>query len=229
VNSTAQIASSACTPPNYSAKVCRTRLTELEAVIKQGMQTFMEVGSALMEIRDKHLYREEGFTTFEDYCHKRWNWSRRHANRQIKAAKIAAVAGPRGPKNEKQVRELAGLKPEEIKQVVEKVDFSTATAMDVRRVVHKMRPISTIHESRQLDGPGSVAQKEMVAQVATVLEISPAIVYLSMAVEHHGPDLHDKIKRGEISLYDAVRTVVQALERIDTSLIHEHERTEGRP
>jgi hypothetical protein len=214
-----------------------TRLTELEAVIKWGIQTFVEVGSALMEIRDKRLYREMAFTTFEDYCHKRWNWSRRHANRQIQAAEIAAVAGPRGPKNEKQARELAGLKPEEIKQVVEKVDFSTATAKDVRHVVHDMRPTSTIPESCELDEPGSVAEEERVVKVARLVEVSPAHIYLAMAVKHHDPVLYANLKRGGISLWDAVRTVVQALERIDTScglvrpgrLTHEHERTERRP
>ena len=36
-----------------------TRKAQLEATIERGMQTFVEVGLALMEIRDGRLYRAE--------------------------------------------------------------------------------------------------------------------------------------------------------------------------
>ncbi len=34
------------------------RLTELESVIDRGLETFMEVGRALLEIRESKLYRK---------------------------------------------------------------------------------------------------------------------------------------------------------------------------
>ena len=43
------------------------RLAELELVIERGLKTFVEVGAALLGIRDGRLYRET-HATFEDYC-----------------------------------------------------------------------------------------------------------------------------------------------------------------
>jgi len=62
----------------------------------RGLATFVEVGQALMKIRDARLYRET-HETFESYCRERWGWSRRHANRTIQAAEVAGVLGPMGP------------------------------------------------------------------------------------------------------------------------------------
>lgn len=86
------------------------RLSELETVIERGQQTFVEVGLALLEIRDSRLYRQQ-FSTFEDYCRERWGWSRRHVNRHIEAAEVSNVLGPIGPipTNEAQARELVPL------------------------------------------------------------------------------------------------------------------------
>ncbi|HEX6762895.1 MAG TPA: hypothetical protein VF094_08855 [Gaiellaceae bacterium] len=43
------------------------RLAELEHVVEQGLQTFVEVGLALAEIRDGRLYRAT-HSTFAEYC-----------------------------------------------------------------------------------------------------------------------------------------------------------------
>jgi hypothetical protein len=68
----------------------------------------------LLEIRDRRLYRAQGYGTFEDYCRERWGWSYRHVNRQIEAAKVVENLGPIGPtlRSESQARELVRLTPE---------------------------------------------------------------------------------------------------------------------
>lgn len=83
------------------------RLGELEAAIGRGVA---DVGVALLEIRDKRLYREE-FRTFETYCSTRWGWQRAHAYRMIDAAKVAGLLSPTGdaPATESQARELTPL------------------------------------------------------------------------------------------------------------------------
>ena len=60
-------------------------LAECEAVIERGLQTFVEVGNALLTIRDGRLYRAIA-GTFEDYCRERWNMSRPRAYQLIDAA-----------------------------------------------------------------------------------------------------------------------------------------------
>lgn len=85
-------------------------LSELEIIIERGLNTFVEVGQALLEIRAGRLYHEAGYTSFDDYCRERWGFSRIHAHRQIEAAQVAGLL-PIGntPANEAQARELTPL------------------------------------------------------------------------------------------------------------------------
>lgn len=86
----------------------------LEERIQKGLQTFIVVGLALMEIRERRLYRQAGFTEFDDYCRHRWGWSEAHATRHIQAAEVAkALPIGNGPANEAQARELVPLTRED--------------------------------------------------------------------------------------------------------------------
>lgn len=77
----------------------RGRLAECEAVIERGLKTFVDVGNALLQIRDDRLYRAE-YGTFEDYCRLKWGFSKRYANYQIEAAKTISNLGTIVPNNE---------------------------------------------------------------------------------------------------------------------------------
>jgi hypothetical protein len=87
-------------------------LADCERVIEQGKQTFMEVGQALLEIRDRRLYLET-HATFADYCSERWGFSDRHARRLMAATRYALESGPMGPvpANERQARAAIGSHP----------------------------------------------------------------------------------------------------------------------
>ena len=71
-------------------------LTECEEIIERGLSTFVEVGEALLRIRDHRLYWKS-HATFEAYCRERWGFVRRHANRLIEAAQVTKALGPIGP------------------------------------------------------------------------------------------------------------------------------------
>jgi hypothetical protein len=90
-------------------------LAQCEQVIERGLKTFMEVGHALLRIRDGKLYRA-AHPTFEDYCQARWGLGRSHAYRLIDASETVAALSPIGdtpaPVNEAQARELAPLRSE---------------------------------------------------------------------------------------------------------------------
>jgi len=100
----------------------RNEFARLEAIIDRGIQTFAEVGSALLVIRDDRLYRAT-HATFEAYCRERWDMTRCHANRVIGAARIVAELEmePMGskPLTERQVRPLAGLTGDQAREVWE--------------------------------------------------------------------------------------------------------------
>lgn len=102
---------------NELTKSQRSELEACEAKIEAGMETFVEVGNALLTIREGKLYRTE-FKTFEEYCQTKWEMSDRHARRLIVAAEVAGnITGPRGPEipptSEKQVRPLVNLPAEQ--------------------------------------------------------------------------------------------------------------------
>jgi hypothetical protein len=65
------------------------RLIHLEKIIEKGQLTFVEVGEALTEIRDKKLYRCD-YKSFEDYCQEKWGWSRNRGLQMIQAAETVA-------------------------------------------------------------------------------------------------------------------------------------------
>src|SRR5437879_1101884 len=85
-------------------------LAESEKVIQQGLCNFIEVGTALLTIREGRLYRGN-HTTFEEYCQKRWQIGRRHACRITDAAGVAKNLCPIGhiPRSESQIRPLTVL------------------------------------------------------------------------------------------------------------------------
>ncbi|MFD9444991.1 hypothetical protein [Streptomyces sp. NPDC060001] len=66
-----------------------TALTEHEAVIEQGIQTFYEVGMALADIRNRKLYRAD-YGTFEEYAETRWQMSRPRAYELMAAAEVVS-------------------------------------------------------------------------------------------------------------------------------------------
>jgi hypothetical protein len=83
------------------------------AVIAKGLQTFVEVGNALLEIRDSRLYRAE-FGTFEDYCRQRWQMSYRRAAQLMDAAQVVQNlnnCSENSPTHESQIRALTKLEP----------------------------------------------------------------------------------------------------------------------
>lgn len=88
----------------------KTWLGELEAVVDRGLQTFFEVGEALMKIRAARLHRET-HATFKAYVEERFDFSDARARQLIAAAKTVTtvtLGGGEAPKTEREARFLAG-------------------------------------------------------------------------------------------------------------------------
>lgn len=129
-------------------------LEQLEVTISNGLQTFVEVGGALMRIRDERLYRLS-HATFEDYCQQRWGMNRGHANRLIAAASVVGSLDPIGsissmPTSESQVRPLTVLQPDQRReawqQAVDTAPNGKVTAAHVEAVVQQYRPTVQANE-----------------------------------------------------------------------------------
>jgi hypothetical protein len=91
----------------------REELERHERTIAEGLQTFIEVGQALLEIRRKKLYRHASYETFDVYCRERWGMSRVHAHRMIAASTVTIrlPIGNKLPATESQARSLTARAP----------------------------------------------------------------------------------------------------------------------
>lgn len=135
-------------------------LAECEATISRGLETFREVGDALMSIRDNRLYRAQ-FETFEAYAEQKWGFSKTHANRLVAASSVAAILAPMGVEinSERAARELTSLldDPDEMRAAfTEAIERSSGrpTAAVIRDVVReRMDPESHLAKvaERELD------------------------------------------------------------------------------
>jgi hypothetical protein len=116
-----------------------------EQIIAQGIKTFVQVGHALLTIREQRLYRES-YTTFEDYCRQRWDLSRPRAYQLIDAAQVIDVVSTIVdivPVNEAQARPLASLPAEQQvevwREVVETAPAGKVTAKHVQETVKRVK------------------------------------------------------------------------------------------
>jgi hypothetical protein len=129
------------------------RLAELETVIERGLQTFIEVGSALMEIRNSRLYRQT-YATFEEYCQERWDLRKSRIYQLMDAAEVVenlksstivelSSGSTPLPTNEAQARPLAKLGLEMQRQVwrraVETAPEGKITARHIETVVREFQ------------------------------------------------------------------------------------------
>jgi hypothetical protein len=92
----------------------RADLDRLEAVITEGAKAFRAVAFALLEIRDRQLYRET-HRSFPAYCRDKLGFSKTHSYRLARFAEIiqqCEVTGQPAPANQGQARRMLQTKQE---------------------------------------------------------------------------------------------------------------------
>ena len=128
------------------------RLTELEGQVRRGLDSFVQVGNALAEIKNRNGFMLRECKTFDEYCAKTFGFSERNGYRMIAAAetakKIEAAVGER-PRNEASARELKVVAhdPKLIEKVNDRLKktgqtMATATAEKIHEIVEKVKPQS---------------------------------------------------------------------------------------
>ena len=124
----------------------RTRLTDCELVIERGLNTFVDVGNALLEIRDSRLYRAD-YSTFEEYCRSKWGFTDERARLLMRSTEVVNRLTPTIvgvlPTNEAQARPLTRLEPEQQREAwtraVETAPEGKITAAHVQSVVDEIQ------------------------------------------------------------------------------------------
>jgi hypothetical protein len=148
----------------------QAQLYKLERVIERNITAFYEIGTALLTIRDRRLYREK-YKTFESYCQSRWQFAKNYANRLIASAKVVEAVVPTGtiPENEAQARPLSKLpaeeQPEAWKEALETAPPTGITAKHVEAVVDKRikkEPVTETYSSGLIYVEYAISQMERI-------------------------------------------------------------------
>lgn len=159
----------------------QSRKAELETVIQGGVTQFLQVGQALMEMRDSELFREE-FGTFEQYCNDRWNFDKSTGYRLMKAFEVSTQTSVHGftPPNERAARPLSKLKAPEHLEMAAKV-LATHEKPDVRAVEAVVKAVQQVSKEEVVAHPETgelvpfadlpePVQTEVIQQVVSVQE-----------------------------------------------------------
>lgn len=65
-------------------------LSGYEQTIERGLNTYIEVGTALGQVREQRLYRAQ-YASFQAYCATRWGFTGRRGNQLIEAAEVGRI------------------------------------------------------------------------------------------------------------------------------------------
>lgn len=68
----------------------KEQFRKLEAAVQNGLSYWREAADALLQIRDKKLYRLSNFSSFKSYVETRWSMAHTYAYRLIQATETAA-------------------------------------------------------------------------------------------------------------------------------------------
>jgi len=129
-------------PQETLTELEQSKLAQCERTISKGLAQFVDVGNALLEIRDQRLYRAE-YKNFDSYCRAKWGWSYQRSNQYIASANVAKTLTTAGcesvPASERQARELSTLPPDKQPEA-----WSRANEMAAK----ENRPVET-HDVRE--------------------------------------------------------------------------------
>ncbi len=142
----------------------RQKLEQLEEIINKNLQSLYDVGMALIEIRDRELYKikDKGkYQTFAAYCRSVWDISRPRAYQLIGAARVQENLSTFVDKiiPESQARALVKLEPQQQREAwqkaMEAVPVGKVTAAYITKIARTFQVpkivIETIEEGEDSD------------------------------------------------------------------------------
>jgi hypothetical protein len=126
-------------------------LASLEMIIEEGKAAFLRVGAALMEIKERRLYKA-AYGTFENYCQTRWEFTRKHAYDLIRAKQGTENLLPMGNNiSFSAAQELGRIEDESTRAIVYGIAVSAfktpefLTAPIIRSTINALRTAQETH------------------------------------------------------------------------------------
>ena len=157
--------------------LAQEKLKSLESIIDTGINA---AWSALKEIHDEQLYKAD-YSSFEDYCKERWNWSKQRAYQLISAAEVAKNVSTIVDTlpNEGQLREVAKAGDADLQRaaygvaqtIAEQNKAGKVTAKDVKKAVDLVHEV--IKENPNI-GQEEIAAKAVEKGAIADIETPPS-------------------------------------------------------
>ncbi len=104
-------------------------------------QSLWEMCTGLKQMRDGKLYRELGYSNFEDYCENEVGFSRRNAYRYISVAENVRLENvtPGSQIGMKKLYLLSTISESEQQEISEKVDLESTTVKELKAEIDKLK------------------------------------------------------------------------------------------
>lgn len=189
-------------------------LSAHEVTIQRGKQTFVEVGKALREIRDRKGYRHT-HGTFADYVTNRWAFSVSTGYNLIAASELSENVHPGGQIGFKKAVAVSGLPPQEQRAFVDQHDLEAMTKREVEKAVAawKKRTEKAERERDEAVEQGESlleSNSQTLAQLTEMRKLkTPEPVTVIERVEVNPPDYED-IKRRVREQEDKILSLSQS-------------------
>ncbi|MBR9682368.1 MAG: hypothetical protein GOV02_01715 [Candidatus Aenigmarchaeota archaeon] len=179
-------------------------LIENESIIEKGLNTFYDVGNALISIRDNKQYKEE-YDTFECYCIERWGIKKAYAYRLMTASEttdnLSTIVDVL-PENEGQAQQLSKVPPEEQAEVWTQTQDETGkeqpTAAEIKEVVERKQDGSFHISNKENDWYTPVEIIDSARKVMGSITLDPASSNMAQEVvcaEHYYTKENDGLEQ----------------------------------
>ena len=224
---------------NLNAKTISPALRKAEKSIIAGIKAPFILGEALQTIQENSLYKERGFTTFEQYCLTMYDISRNYAYKMIAAYKVTLIIDGIGikPLNESQIRPLTNsmLKSEQIKSIWKEVsDTGKLTAITitekVNQIIGKQTPVKTPEKADKTPEKDEVSPDIVNGKVNTDTVLTPdkEIASLKAQITLLENDLQKarEAQAGKMKLSKLARKMIQEGFKVLSQSIPEEQKEE---
>ena len=152
------------------------RLTCLENLIARNQGHFYEIGKALKEIRDKRLYKQTLYETFEAYTRARWDMGKSQAYRLMDSYTVVNNLSPIGdilPRNEFQARPLVQLNFVEQRKVW-KSFLNTGIEITAHNIKKFISSCKASDQGKPVDLTNQISQEYMAAVLGMLEQVRVA-------------------------------------------------------
>jgi hypothetical protein len=188
-------------------------LAECEQQIQRHFETFKQAGSALLQIRELRLYREN-YVSFDEYCRAKWDMTKTSANRLIAASKVSEDLAKTLPNahevlehlTESAVRPLTLLDSKQRAKVMKRVVKETPTSRSITASVITQVAKELVPSAFTRRGTTPANGKDKRKPVGDLIRRSEFITALNKWVKEH-----DLSKISAKQVVKAVRQLIREL------------------